>query len=152
MVVRRNVSRRGGNVDLLLIIYRLDFHKTLYPFYTTKNQTIWGKNNLSVYLTITTYVWRTGRITNGTWIGRTTLQDSALSSPTPASIPRREPPREQPGSGLVADAPVSGVSAPACADGVWPPLRPVSVVQKNKPSIMLSSNVQSIGLLLDCKA
>jgi len=31
-----------------------------------------------------------------------------------------------------------------------PPLRPVSVAQKNKPSTMLSSNVQSINLLMEC--
>ena len=35
---------------------------------------------------------------------------------------------------------------------VWPPLRPVSVAQRNKPSIMLSSNVQSIDLRMDCMA
>ena len=35
------------------------------------------------------------------------------------------------------------VSAPACTNGVWPPLRPVSVAQ-NKPSTMSSSSVQSI--------
>jgi len=32
---------------------------------------------------------------------------------------------------------------------VWPPLRPVSVAQKNKPSTMLSYNVQSIDILMD---
>jgi len=31
---------------------------------------------------------------------------------------------------------------------VWPPLLPVGVAQKNKPSTMLSSNIQSIDLLL----
>ena len=40
--------------------------------------------NSSVFLTKTTYMRRTGRITNGIQSGRTTLQDSALSSPTPA--------------------------------------------------------------------
>ena len=33
-----------------------------------------------------------------------------------------------------------------------PPLRPVSVAQKNKPSTMSSSNVQSIDLPMDCTA
>jgi len=47
---------------------------------------------------------------------------------------------------------VSDVSAPACTNGVWPPLRPVSVAQKNKPSTMSSSNVQSIYLPKDCTA
>ena len=41
---------------------------------------------------------------------------------------------------------MSDVSAPACTNGVCPPLRPVSVAQKNKLSTMLSSNVQSIDL------
>ena len=36
--------------------------------------------------------------------------------------------------------------------GIWPPLRPVSVAWKNKPSTMLSSNVQSIDLPMDCMA
>jgi len=40
-----------------------------------------------------------------------------------------------------ASAPVLDASASACTNGVWPPLRPVSVAQKNKPSIILSSNV-----------
>ena len=49
----------------------------------------------------------------------------------------------EPGSGSTASEPVSDVSAPACTNGVWPPLRPVSVLQ-NKPSTMSSSTVQSI--------
>ena len=53
--------------------------------------------------------------------------------------------QEQCGSGLTASAPVSDVSTPACTNGEWPPLRPVSMAQKNKPSTMLSSNVQSIA-------
>ena len=62
------------------------------------------------------------------------------------------PSQEEPGSGLTASAPVSDVSIPACINGVWPPLRPVSVVQKNKPSTLLSSDVLSIDLLMDCTA
>ena len=42
-----------------------------------------------------------------------------------------------------------GVSALACTNGVWLPLRPVSVAQ-NKPSTMLSSNVQPTDLLMNC--
>jgi len=60
--------------------------------------------------------------------------------------------QEEPGYSLTASAPVSDVSAPVCTNGVWPPLRPVSVAQKNKSSTMLSSNVQSIDLLMDCTA
>jgi len=98
-------------------------------------------NNSSVYLT--KHVRRTGRITNGMRSGRTTLQDTALSSPTPAPTPSEWPSQEQSGSGLTASALLSDVSAPACTNGVWLPLRPVSVASKNKPSISLSSNVQS---------
>jgi len=35
---------------------------------------------------------------------------------------------------------------------VWLPLQPVSVVKKNKPSTMLSSNVQFINVPMDCMA
>jgi len=83
----------------------------------------------------------TGRLTNRMRRGRTTLQDSALSSPTPAPNPSEWPSQEVPGSGLTASAPMSDVSATACTNEVWRPLRPVSVAQKNKPSIMLSYNV-----------
>jgi len=62
------------------------------------------------------------------------------------------PSQEDPGSCLTAPAPVSDVSTPTCTNGVCPPLRPVSVVQKNKPSTMLSSNAQSIDLPMDCMA
>ena len=44
--------------------------------------------------------------------------------------------QEEPGSGLTASAPVPDVSAPACTNRVWRPLRPVSVAQKHKPSTM----------------
>ena len=64
--------------------------------------------------------------------------------------PQEWPSQEELGSGLTASAPVSDVSAPACTNGVWPPLRPVSVAQKNKPSTMCSSTVQSIDLPMDC--
>ena len=43
------------------------------------------------------------------------------------------PSQEEPGSGSTASAPVSDISPPACTNGVWPPLQPVSVAQKNKP-------------------
>ena len=38
-----------------------------------------------------------------------------------------EQPFQEPGSGLTASAPVSGVSASACTNGVWLPLRVISV-------------------------
>jgi len=92
------------------------------------------RNNSLVYLTTTAYVRRSGRITNGMRSGRTVPQ-AAFSSPAPANTPPERPSQEEPGSGLTASAAVSGVSAPVCTNGVWLPLRPVSVAQKNKPSI-----------------
>ena len=55
------------------------------------------------------------------------------------------PSQEEPGSDLTASTPLLDVSTFACTNGVWPPMRPGSVVQ-NKPSTMSSSNVQSIDL------
>ena len=66
--------------------------------------------------------------------------------------PLEWPSQEEPGSSSTASAPVSDISTPACTNGVWPPLRLVSVAQKNKPSTMSSSNVQSIDLPTDCTA
>ena len=100
-------------------------------------------NNSPVFLTTTTYVRRGGRIINGTRSGRTTPQDSALQFQTSVHTHPEWPSQEEPGSGSTASAPVSDVSAPACTNGAWPPLRPVSVAQ-NKPSTMSSSTVQSI--------
>ena len=51
------------------------------------------------------------------------------------------PSQEAPRSDSTASAPVSVVSAPACTNGVWPPLRPVA---QNKPPTMSSSTVQFI--------
>ena len=59
------------------------------------------------------------------------------------------PSQEEPGSGSTASAPMSDVSAPARTNGDWPPLRPVSVAQVNKPSTMSSSTVHSINLPTD---
>ena len=96
-------------------------------------------NNSSVHLTII-YVRSTGRIANGMRSGWSTVWDFALS-PTPAPTLPAWASQEQRESD---SAPVSDVSAPACTNGVRPPLRPVSVAQKNKPSTKLSSNAQSI--------
>jgi len=108
-------------------------------------------NNSSVPLTIT-YVQRPERITNGMWSGLSSLQYSTFSSPTSAPIPPERSSQEEPGSDLTALALVSGVSARVCTNEVRPPLQPVSVAQINKPSTMLSFSVQSIDLLMDCKA
>ena len=45
---------------------------------------------------------------------------------------------------------MSDVSTPACTNGSWPPLRPVSVAQKNKSATVLTSTVHSIDLPMDC--
>ena len=75
-----------------------------------------------------------------------------LSSPTPAPTLLEWPFWEQRGSGLTASAAIPDVSALACTNGVWPPMQPVSVVQNNKSSTMLSSNLQFIDLPIDCTA
>ena len=81
-------------------------------------------SNSSVHLTTTTYVQRSGPITDGMrsccW---TTLQDSVFSSPTAAPTLQEWSCQEQPRSGLTVSAPVSDVSAPACTNGVWLPLQ-----------------------------
>ena len=76
---------------------------------------------------------------------RTLIPDTG-THPHGMTLPRRAWVR------LNASAPVSDVSAPACTNGVWHSLRPVSVAQKNKPSTMSSSNVQPIDLPTDCTA
>jgi len=83
--------------------------------------------------------------------GWATLRYSLLLSLTPASAFLEWLSQEQRGSDLTASAPVS-VSAPACTNGVglWPPLMPVSMPEKNKQPTMLSSNDQSIDHLMDC--
>jgi len=107
-------------------------------------------SNSSASLT-TTYVRRSEQIINGTQIGQKTSQDSALYFQTPVHTPEW-PLLQEPVSGLTAYASVSDVSAPASTNGVCTFLRPVSVTQKNKPSTMLSSNIQSIDLPMDCTA
>jgi len=67
-------------------------------------------------------------------------------------IPPGATPQEKPEPCLTASALVWGVSAAVCTNAVWPPLWHVSVAQKNKPSNMSSSNVQSIDLPMDCTA
>jgi len=80
-------------------------------------------------------------------VGGQQPQDRAFSSATPAAILQ-----EEPVSGLSASAPVLDVSSPTCTNRVWPPQRPVSVAQKNKPSTMMFSNVQSLDLPMACMA
>jgi len=81
--------------------------------------------------------------------GWTTLRDSVLSSLTLAPSLLEWPCQEQCGSGLTTSALVLDVSAPYTNEA-WPLLQLVNVAQKNKPSTMLSSCVQSIDLSMDC--
>jgi len=108
-------------------------------------------NISSVHLSITySEVRRFGRFTNGMRSGRTILREFVLPSPTLAPTLLAWICQEQHGSCITASAPVLDVSAPAYTNGVCTLLRPVSVVQKNKPPTMLSSNVPSIDLCMDC--
>ena len=78
---------------------------------------------------------------NAEWVENPTRLPTSI--PDPGTHTPEWPSQEEPESGSTASAPVSDVSAPACTNGVWPPLRPASVAQ-NKPSTMSSSTVQSI--------
>jgi len=82
----------------------------------------------------------------------TTLQDSALSSPTPTPTLLDWHFQEQRGSGLTASAPVSRRFRSWLHKRVWPALRPVSVAQKNRTSAILSSSVQPIDVPMDFTA
>ena len=73
---------------------------------------------LDTSLTTTTYVRRSGRITDGTRCGWTTLQRLHTFIPDTGTHPPEWPFQEQPGSGLTASAPVSDVSASACTNGL----------------------------------
>ena len=67
------------------------------------------------------------------WLENTTRLRTS-SSPTTASILLEWTCQEQCGSGLTASVPVSDVSAPAYASGVWPLLR--LVAQRSKPLVL----------------
>jgi len=97
----------------------------------------------SVYLTTTTYVRRSGRMTNGMRSGRTTPQETAFSSPTPAPKSPEWPSQEESRSGLTASALVSDVSAPVYTNGVWPPLEVMSLnfLSKLVMSLILEKHI-----------
>jgi len=118
--------------------------KSRHPFVPTAQQLISFSDNNIRAAQWTDHQW------NAEWADiptrlRTLIPDTGTHPPGMA-LPRRS------GSGLTASATVSDVSAPACTNGVLPPLQPVSVAQKNKPSTMSSSKVQSIDLPTDCTA
>jgi len=100
-------------------------------------------NISSDHLTKTDEVRASEQITDGIPSGWRTLPDSVFQPPTSAPTLLDWPYQDQRGSGLTAVASVSDVSA--YTNGVWPLLRLVSVVQRNRPLTMLSSTVQSIN-------
>jgi len=85
---------------------------------------------------------------NAEWLDNTTRLRTFISDigthPPEMALPIKR------GTRLTASAPMSDVSAPAYTNGLWPLLRPVSESQKNKPPTMLSYNVQSTDLHMDC--
>ena len=118
---------------------------TKHPFVLAAQQRISRSDNNNVHAGHwADHQWKAERLDN--------LTSSVLSSPTLAPTLPEWSSQKEPGSGSTASALVSDVSAPAHTNGTWPPLRPVTVAQKNKPSTMLSSNVQSIDLPMDCMA
>ena len=118
--------------------------KSRHPFVTAAQQLIsFSDNNNIRAAQWADHQW------NAEWADNPTRLRTSI--PVTSTHPLEWPSEEEPGSSSTASAPVSDVSVPACANGVWPPLRLVSVAQ-NKPSTMLSSNIQSIDLLMDCTA
>jgi len=116
--------------------------KSRHPFVPTAQQLISLSDNTNIHASHwADHQWNAEWSDNPTTL-RTFIPDTGMAAPEWSS-------QEQRWSELSASAPVSNVSAPAC---VRPPLRPVSVAHKNKPSTMLSSNVQSIDLLMNCTA
>jgi len=89
-------------------------------------------DNSLVYLTITTYVRRSRRVTSGVRVGEQPYKTLRFFSPTPTPNYSELPSQEEPGSNLTASALVSEVSAIACTSGVWPPLRSVKMGAKEQ--------------------
>ena len=119
-------------------------HKSRHPFAPAAQQLISSSDNNIRAAQWADHQWNVEWADNPTRL-RTLILDTGTHPPEWSF-------QEEPESGLTASAPASDVSAPACTDGIWPPLRPVSVAQKNKLSTVLSSNVQSIDLPTDYTA
>ena len=105
----------------------------------------------SIHVT-TTEVRRTGRIIDGMRSSWTTARDTVFAFPMSSYTLLEWPSQEERGSSLTVSAPMTDDSAPACTNGVWPPLRTVSVAQKNRSLTMLSFNVQTIDVPMYCAA
>jgi len=88
-------TRRNGGVELS---HSVGVHLQTWKLKLSTTKTVsTAFHTLSDHLT-KTYVRRSGRITNGMWGGRTILQDSAFSSPTPAHTPRNDTPKNSLGA------------------------------------------------------
>jgi len=90
-----SVARRAMDLDICST-QRSPVHRVQMQGASNRDIHLYSPhNNSSVYLTTATYVRRSGQIINGTRSGRTTPQDSAFSSLTPAptlpgmTLPRR---------------------------------------------------------------
>jgi len=101
---------------------------------SNRDSHLYPPHNSLVHLTTKTEVRRSGRITDGMPSGLRAQRDSVLSSQTSAPTLPEWPFQTQRGLCLTAPAPASGISAPVYTKGVWPPLRLVSLAQRNKPS------------------
>ena len=120
--------------------------KSRHPFVPAAQQLISSSDNNIHTAQWADHQWNVEWLDNTTWI-RIFIPDTDTGTLPPGmTFPRRAWCRlNRLRTGV-------GFSAPACTNGVWSPLRPVSVAQKNKPSTMLSSYVQSINLPMDCMA
>jgi len=104
-------------------------------------------NNSSVHLTtITKARWNAERLE----MESTTKVHSFIPDPPSWNGPAKN------NVGLAQVLPHQFRTFPVCTTGVWmmrhPLLRLVSVIQKIKPLTMLSSDVQTIDILMDCMA
>ena len=113
---------------------------------TNRDTHLYLLHNSSVHLRTITEVRRSQRINDGTRSGWTTLRDSALSSPTSAPTILEWSFQQQRGSDLNTLPQCRTFPLLLTQMGLWPPLRPVSVAEKNKPSTTTPSNVQSNDL------
>ena len=107
-------QRRLANCDWMPASYTSG-----QPSYSCRHPTCWASSQRSYAFSSTPChgAWTYGRITDGRRSGWSTLRDSVLSSLTPASALPEWRSQEQRRSSL-------NTSAPACSNGVWPPLRP----------------------------
>ena len=93
--------------------------KSRHPFVPAAQQLISSSDNNNIRAALwVDHQW------NAEWLYNTTRHRTFIPD-TGAHPPQMSPPKQR-GPGLTASAPVSGVSAPACTDEAWSPLRLVS--------------------------